>query len=445
MICLDDNSCNTAFGKDIRDIFSAGNSIHLIMQVEAALARVQTRFGIVPATAAEEITAKATQEHFLPRSLAHHRARVGHPLVAVLEAWKEHLSAEAQEWVHFGATTADVFNTVLIMQLRQAGAAFRFRMREIGEGMALLAERHRTTPMVARTLGRHALPFTFGMKVGVWLTEHCRSMERLERWQQLYQTGILSGAAGTYAALGQHGPKIEAEVMAELGLGEPEAVDWKGSRDRFAELGCNIAMAARAYGHVAQEIFLLAGDDIDELREAGSAVGSSTMPHKSNPTLCIEVISRSREVSARLSPLMEWMMVIYDRDSEQHGDVLRDMCVGLGDVIETFSQLIRTLVVMPENMARNLERTQGMVYSEAITFALAERVGKQSAYAAMKKAVALARESGCTLQQAVAKAPEFSSLLEYDGSVLTAGRNIGLAPEVADAAVRQARSLLKSL
>lgn len=127
-------------------------------------------------------------------------------------------------------------------------------------------------------------------------------------WLQRYRTGILSGAVGTYAAFGDAGPAIEYEVMAELGLGEPEAVDWEGSRDRFAEFGCAIALAARSCGHIGQEIFLACGDDIGELSESTEAVGSSTMPHKVNPSLSISVVSLSREVCAYLIHQQLWML-----------------------------------------------------------------------------------------------------------------------------------------
>lgn len=440
MICLSDDTAATPVGQVLRDVFAAQASILHIMAFEAALARVQARRGLIPQAAADDISAKAALEFFSQDEWDLQRERVGHPLVAILEAWMTRLDPESREWLHYGATTADLFNTVLVLQLQQAGALFVDQMRAIERRLAELTAEHRATPMVARTLGRHAQPITFGMKVGTWLAEHGRSIARLQAWLKRYRTGILSGAVGTYAAFGSQGPAIEQEVMTELGLDTPEAVDWKGSRDRFAEFGCAVALAARTCGHVAQELFLLSGDDLDEVREVNGAVGSSTMPHKANPSLCIEVVSRSREVSARLQPLMEWIMVIYDRDSAQHGDVLRDMCVNMGDLLASFRRLLDLLVVLPQNMAANLARTNGMILSEALTFALAERVGKHTAHVAMRRLTQAAREQGCSLQEAVRNSSDFEELVKERPELLDVARHVGLAPEVADASVRAARS-----
>lgn len=419
----------------MRQIFSARASVAGILAFEAALARVQARRGLIPQAAAEDMAAKAQLSFFPEDEWARRRAQVGHPLVAILDTWRGQLAPESREWLHYGATTADLFNTVLVQQLQAAGAQLVAQMRGIEERMAAIAAEHRATPMVARTLGRHALPFTFGMKVATWLAEHGRSIERLQGWLARYRTGILSGAVGTYASFGDAGPAIEREVMAELGLDTPEGVDWKGSRDRFAEFGCAVALAAATAGHVGQEIFLLCGDDLDELREATGAVGSSTMPHKSNPSLSIEVVSRSREVSARLQPLLAWIGIVYERDSAQHGEVLRDMCVGMADLLATLQQLLDVLVVMPQNMAANLARSRGLVLSEAITFALAGHLGKHTAHEKMKQLTRTAQAQGCSLQQAAQADATLAPLLAELPGLFDATSHLGQAVAIADAAV----------
>ncbi len=436
MICLSDEMAATRPGQAQLAVFSARSSIAHIQAFEAALARVQARRGLIPQDAAEDISCHASWLHFPQDEWVRQRECVGHPLVAVLEAWATRLSPESREWLHYGATTADLFNTVLVLQLQQAGGMLADQLRGVESRLAALATEHRATPMVARTLGRHALPFTFGMKVATWLAEHGRSMERLQAWLGRYRTGILSGAVGTYAAFGEQGPDIEREVMAELGLAEPEVVDWKGSRDRFAEFGCALALAARTCGHIAHEIFLLSGDDLDELREANGDVGSSTMPHKSNPSLCIEVVSRSREVGARLQPLMEWIGIDYERDSAQHGDVLRDMCVAMADVLAHLQRLLDVLVVLPQNMAANLQRTGGMILSEALTFALAGQLGKHTAHTAMKQVIHTAHRTPCSLQQALLGHEVFGALVKDRPELLDAARYIGMAPQIADEAVK---------
>lgn len=439
MLCLSDDPSATPEGAAVRQIFSARASVAGILAFEAALARVQARRGLIPQAAAEDMAAKAQLSFFPEDEWARHRAEVGHPLVAILDTWRAQLAPESREWLHYGATTADLFNTVLVQQLQAAGTRLVSQMRGIEQRLADIAAEHRATPMVARTLGRHALPFTFGMKVATWLAEHGRSIERLQGWLVRYRTGILSGAVGTYASFGDVGPAIEREVMAELGLDAPEAVDWKGSRDRFAEFGCAVALAAGTAGHIGQEVFLLCGDDLDELREATGAVGSSTMPHKSNPSLSIEVVSRAREVSARLQPLLAWIGIVYERDSAQHGEVLRDLCVGMADLLAMLQRLLDVLVVMPQNMAANLARSQGLVLSEAITFALAGRLGKHSAHEKMKQLARTAQAQGCSLQQAALADPALAPLLAETPGLFDATSHLGQAVAITDAAVARVR------
>lgn len=431
MLCLSDDPAASAEGLALRHVFSAQEGVRRILRFEAALAKVQARRGLIPEAAAQDIVEKASLEYFASESWTAQRDTLGHPLVSVLETWSASLQPHSREWLHYGATTADVFNTVLVQQLQEAGAALLTQMRSIETRLASLCRQHSTTPMVARTLGRHAQPITFGFKVATWLAEHRRSMERLTHWLQRYGTGILSGAVGTYAAFGSEGPAIEREVMVELGLGAPEVVDWKGSRDRFAEFGCALALAARSCGHMGQEVFLACGDDMGELSESTEAVGSSTMPHKVNPSLSIAVVSLSREVAAYLAPLMEWIPITYERDSSQHGEVLRDMCVQMADLLSALDRLLACMVVSPQAMQNNLLRSGGMILSEALTFTLAKHMGKRSAYALMKRATSLARDSGRTLKEVLWQDEALRSLLAQHPDLLDETQHVGLATAIA--------------
>lgn len=427
MICLSDDAASSAEGFAVRTVFSAEAGVLRILRFEAALAQVQARRELIPGAAAQDIAEKASLEHFPSESWKEQRSTLGHPLVSVLEAWSASLQPASREWLHYGATTADVFNTVLIQQLQEAGTVLISQMGSVEARLARLCGQYSTTPMVARTLGRHAQPITFGFKVATWLAEHRRSMERLAHWLDRYCTGILSGAVGTYAAFGDEGPAIEREVMAELGLDAPETVDWKGSRDRFAEFGCVLALAARGCGHIGQEVFLACGDDIAELSESTEAVGSSTMPHKVNPSLSIAVVSLSREVGAYVGPLMEWIPITYERDSSQHAEVLRDMCVKMADLLSSLDRLLACMVVSPQAMQDNLLRSGGMILSEALTFSLSKHIGKRSAYALMKYAANTARDGGKTMKEVLRQSQELRSLLAERPDLLEETHHVGLA------------------
>ncbi|WP_018914841.1 lyase family protein [Thiomonas sp. FB-6] len=398
----------------IEHIFSERATVARVLQFEAVIAAAQARNGLIPREAAEEIQIRA-HEHMVPAEAVQRRLLdAGHPMVAILDAWAECLSPAAAEWIHFGATTADVLRTVQGMQLHDVVDALEPAMRSVESMLAALAIRHRATPMIGRTLGRHALPITFGFKVAVWLAENRRNLDRLRAWRVGASCGVFSGAVGTYSILGSHGPRVEVEVLRELGLGSPEVIDPKGSFDRYAEFASILAIAAKSYGRIAQEVFLLQGDDIRELGESSSAVGSSTMPHKSNPTLSIEVLSRSREVGAMLDVILDWMLVVHERDSAHHDGTLTRMCIDFGQLLSCMCALLGRLQIFPQNMLRNIGRTHGMVFAEALTQRLAPLIGRRTAHSRLHALAVEAAERGQDLFDAVAQDPHLGPLLGED-------------------------------
>lgn len=407
--------------------FSAEATLAEAIRFEVELAAVQAERGLVPAQVAREIARAAREAPPSVERVVEHRARVGHPMVAILDAFSETLAPEAAEWLHFGTTTADVLRTVRMVQTQAVAQQFIVALRLIEEAMAEVACLHRATPMIGRTLGRHALPITFGYKVAIWMCDVRRCIDRLEAWRERFPSGVLSGAVGTHAAMGLDGPEVEVEVMRRLGLGLPQPADSKGSTDVFADLGSALAIAARISGRIAQEIFLLQGDDIRELSLRTSAVGSSTMPHKSNPTLCIEVMSRSREVSAALAILLEWILVIFERDSAQHGAVLEDMCIGMAQVLSCMSGLFQCLEVHPDRMVENLRRTRGAILTENLTIQMSGTMGRRTAHRLMHRATARMVSDDLTLAEALACDPRTADL--HVPSEVDA---VGLAPELVD-------------
>lgn len=411
----------------IADLFTPEATIAAMLEVEVALAKAQAELGVIPTEAAREIERSAACRPVTPDAVRTHAATVGHPMVAVLDAWCERLDPLAAQSLHFGTTTSDIFRTVRIRQLHQVVVVLVDQMRAIEQRLARLAHKHRATPMIGRTLGRHGLPITFGMKLAGWLFEHRRCIERLQAWRDRFATGALSGAVGTYSITGDFGPVIEARVMELLGLGVPDPVDQKGAMDGFAEFGAALAIAARCHGRMAQEIFLLQGDDIRELAVATSAVGSSTMPHKTNPTLAIEVMSRSREVAGVLPILLEWMLTIHERDSAQHGGALEQMCIDMGQVVSCMGALLDVLVVLPENMRRNMDRTGGAVLTEALTAALAPSIGRRAAHDILNSACRRMAETGRDLVELLREHPDTHAVV-----LPTMEECVGQAPQIVD-------------
>ncbi|WP_068304522.1 lyase family protein [Pararhodobacter sp. CCB-MM2] len=432
---LDDRSLHDPAGTRavVAAYFAPKAMLARIIRFEVALAQVQAELGLIPADAAEAITRAGAGWDPDPEAVATERAKVGHPMVAILEAFGNRIDPEGREWLHFGTTTADVFRTVTTQQLHEVAAQFDAALSAIGNRMAALARTHRATPMIGRTLGRHALPISFGYKVSVWLSELERDRARLADWRKRYAgAGVLSGAVGTHAAMGPLGRQVEAAVMERLGLAAPEPVDTKGALDIFAEFGALVAILVRGLQRVAQEVFLMQGDDIGELSIRNRAVGSSTMPHKVNPTLCIEIMSRAPEVSASLSVLLGWVVTMHERDSALHFGALEQMCTDAAQLLSCADGLLDRLVVHPEAMRANIDRTQGAIYTEAVTVALADRLGRRSAHELMREIVARMRKDGLTLAQALAADPRCEGVTLPD-----ADSAMGEAPALVDACLER--------
>jgi len=417
----------TGLRAQIAESLSPEATLAEAIRFEVVLAETQATLGIIPDWAAGEIARAAREAPPSVDQVRVHRRRVGHPMVAILEAFSEGLSSEAAEWLHYGTTTADVFRTVRMVQMHAVAEVFLDALRQVEAEMADIARETRATPMIGRTLGRHALPITFGYKVAVWMSETRRCIDRLAAWRQRYPSGVLSGAVGTHAVMGRKGREVEIAVMQRLGLGEPGHADSKGSTDVFADFGSALAIAARVFGRIAQEVFLLQGDDIREVALVSKAVGSSTMPHKSNPTVCIEIMSRSREVAAALPVLLEWILIIHERDSAQHGAVLEEMCIDMAQVLSCMAGLIRTIQVRPKQMRQNLLRTKGAILAENVTVQLAKTIGRRSAHHLMQEVMEQMNAEGATLAEALAADPRTK-----DVSIPKETDAYGQSPELVD-------------
>ena len=433
-----------AQGRRVSAIFSDDSELQTLMRVEAALASAQADMGIIPREAAAAIVASAKPGTLTPKEVADERAKVGHPLVALLKVWEPKLPGGAGEWLHYGATTQDIYDTAHLLMMRESAAAILRELSSAELAMMKLAEAHRATPMMGRTVGRHALPITFGLKVSRWAAENRRNMERLKAWLARANSGMLSGAVGSYASLGPRAFELEADVMRRLGLAEPLPADWKGSRDLHAEYGQVLALVAKTWGKVAQEVFILLGDDIRELEEPNPGVGSSTMPHKVNPRLATRVVALSRVVPRHAEVLLDWMVSIYERDQISNAATLRDVSVASEQLVAAARGLVETLVVRPQDMRRNLGNTNGLVMAEHAMFLLGARIGKQTAHDVIQDIAREAWQKNLTLRAAIEAHPEVAKHFE-PGQLereLDPARYLGLSPEATDralAAIRRAR------
>jgi 3-carboxy-cis,cis-muconate cycloisomerase len=368
--------------EEMRCIFADESLFQGWLDVEAALARAEARLGIIPHEAAREISQKALARHLDMAQLQRQIQVTGQiivPLVRVLAAACE---GDAGQYVHWGATTQDIMDTGVVLQLRQVHEIITRDLGAIRRILIDLARKHKHTPMPGRTYGQQALPITFGYKVAVWLAEVCRHIERLKECGPRLLVGQFAGATGTLASLGEKGLQVQVELMRELGLGVPD-IAWHASRDRFAEFASLLSMICTTQAKIAKEIIALQKTEIAELEEPQRPgnVGSSTMPHKRNPMICEGIAAGAKLVRAAVQPAHEGMLHEHERDTWwAEWAYLPEACMITGAILERSRYALGNLVVRPEAMRTNLSLTGGLIASEAVMLELAKKTGRQTAH-----------------------------------------------------------------
>jgi adenylosuccinate lyase len=422
----------------VAEVFTDAHLNTLVMQVEAALAEAQAAEGVISANAAREIRQTASPDYAPLDAVAAEYEIVRHRMVALLNVWRRSLSEEARQALHFGATTVDIYDTVMILQLKDAIAVMRTDLAALETSLMRLAIEHRDTPTIGRTLGQHALPITFGKKVSVWAAANRRNIERLNDVEcRLNELGVMRGAVGTHLGLGPHGIAIEKRVASRLGLGPVAPADWHGMRDVFGEYAAALAIMARTHAKIGEEIFRMQMTELGEVREgrAATAVSSSAMPHKQNPNRSEALIHYGRTIPAQADILMADIANEFERDNTSRtNQTLVDMTLLAGDMIRDADRLIARLEVDKDQMARNLALTDGMILSQRIVFEVQDALGKEEAERHVGKAARRSVADGIPFADALMQDERLRPLL--DGKVealLDPATYMGLSAQQVDA------------
>ena len=427
----------------VKNVFEAENSIQLVLDVAAALARTQARQGIIPEWAAQEITDKASLEYAPLSEIVEENHIVGHKMVALLNVWTRSIQNGADEFVHFGATTVDIYDTVMILQLQQTILFLIQDLRALEAIMLKLAEAHRDTVMIGRTIGQHALPITFGKKVATWLGENRRNIERLQRVLiSVRHSAILKGAVGSYLGLGDLAIETEKGLAKELGLEVPYADDWHSSRDVLAEYASILAIISKSYGRIGNELFLLQMTDIGETTEvmSESNVGSSTMPHKKNPRKPEKLTHYSRVIPRFAEVILDDMVNSFERDDTSEAThMIAQISIETEKMFAVADALLSNLRVNKITMRDNLEKTRGLIMAQRVTFALADHIGKTTANSIMHDVSIDALSNELSLGDVLKKHPEISRYFTQKelGDLLDSSTYLGLAVEQVDVIVGQ--------
>ena len=378
--------------KDIAYIYSYDNTNQIVMNIEAALARAQASQGIIPEWAAEEITKKAEVRYMPKTEVDAENEFVRHRLVSRLNVWKRSLDNGAEEYLHYGATTVDIFDTVLVLQIKASLGILIDDLIEIENLLLKLTKDNIETYMAGRTIGQHALPITFGKKTSTWLAENRRNIERLKAVEEkINRSVILKGAVGTYLGLGPKGIETELLMSQELGLGTPYIADWHGVRDVFAEYALTLALISKSFGRIGDELTLLQMTEIGETLEnlGFKAIGSSTMPHKKNPRGPGNLVNFSRIIPRQSEIILDDMVNSFERDQPRSDETLKDISITAELMTNTAIRLLNELEVNKDVMRKNLNITNGLILSQRVTYFLADIIGKDTAesmihYIAMK-------------------------------------------------------------
>jgi adenylosuccinate lyase len=349
------------------------------LEVELAATDAMAEAGVVPADAARELRAQAS---FDIDRIEEIEQTTQHDVIAFTTAVAERVGPAAR-WLHFGLTSSDIIDTAQALQMREACDLIVKDIAALMEAVRGRAEEHRRTPMIGRTHGVHAEPMTLGIKLALWYAELQRNLDRVMRARESIAVGKISGAVGTFAHLD---PAIEARVCDRLGL-EPAPVSSQViQRDRHAELVSSLAISAASLEKFALEIRGLQKTEIGEVEEpfGKGQKGSSAMPHKRNPIGCEQIVGLARLIRANAIAAMENVALWHERDishSSVERVILPDSFIALDHMLRRFTRIVRGMVVSPERMRENLERSRGVVFSGTVLLELARRgVSREQAY-----------------------------------------------------------------
>jgi adenylosuccinate lyase len=349
------------------------------LQVELAAAQAMAEAGIIPSDAARDLEANAT---FDIDRIAAIEAVTQHDVIAFTTAVAERVGPSAR-WLHFGLTSSDVVDTAQAIQMRDACDLILAGLERLQDAVRQRALEHRRTPMIGRTHGVHAEPMTFGLKLALWYAELARAVERVRRAREVIRVGKLSGAVGTFAHLD---PSIEADVCRRLAL-EPAPISSQViQRDRHAELLSALAITAASLEKFALEVRGLQKTEIGEVEEpfGKGQKGSSAMPHKRNPIGCEQIVGLARLVRANAGAAFENVALWHERDishSSVERVILPDSFIALDHMIRRFTRIVSGLVVHPDRMRQNLERSRGVIFSGQVLLELARRgISREQAY-----------------------------------------------------------------
>ncbi len=388
----------------MKKLWSLENRYRTFLDVEVLACEAWSELGLIPREAVEAIRGRAKID--VERILAI-EAEVKHDVIAFVSGVAETVGDEGK-WIHYGLTSYDVVDTSMSMLMRQAADVVLDDLLKLANVLARRAREFKDTPMIGRTHGVHAEPTTFGLKLALWYSEVQRDIERVRRAREVISVGRLAGAVGTFANID---PFVERYVCEKLGL-KPAAVSTQIlQRDRHAEYLTAMAIVATSLEKFATEVRNLQRTEIREVEEyfRPGQKGSSAMPHKRNPEISERVTGLARVIRSYALAGMENAVNWHERDlsnSSVERVIVPDSTTLLDYILTRFTEIVDTLLVYPEAMERNLERTGGLIFSQRVMLKLVEKgMRREDAYALVQGNAMRAWAGEGTFRQRIAADP----------------------------------------
>lgn len=435
---LDSVLFRDAFGTPaMRAIFEDRALVARYVEVEVALARAQGRCGVIPAEAAREIALHSRAEGLDLDLLRSETEIVGYPILPLVQQLAK-MCGRAGRYLHWGATTQDIMDTAVVLQLREAFVLIDAELDALRRILVRQARRYRDTPMAGRTHLQHALPITFGYKLAIWLAMLDRHAERLAQLRPRVLVGEFGGAAGTLASLGERGLEVQNLLMEELKLGVPLAT-WHVARDGLAEAVNFLGLLTGSLGKIAFDVMLMASTEVGEVSEpfVKGRGASSTMPQKRNPISSELILAASKAVRQHAGLMLDAMVQDFERATGPwHAEwiAIPASFVLTSGALQQAKFMLDGLIVDEARMRRNLDMTSGLIVAEAVMMGLAPHLGRNEAHDLVYEACRAVNEKGGRLADALAAMPEVSSRLDRKSiDRLTDPVNyLGAAPEMVD-------------
>jgi 3-carboxy-cis,cis-muconate cycloisomerase len=435
---LDSVLFRDAFGTPhMREVFSDMSLIARYAEVEVALAKAEARCGVIPKDAALEIAEKVDVAGLDFDQLRHETDIVGYPILPLVHQLAKQCG-EAGRYVHWGATTQDIMDTGVVLQVRAGLEIIELDIGALRGILADLSRRYRDTPMAGRTHLQQALPVTFGYKTAIWLAMFDRHAERLVQLKPRALVGEFAGAAGTLASLGDKGFDVQQALCEELGLGVPVAT-WHVARDGFAEVVNFLGLVTGSLGKIALDIMMMASTEFAEVYEpfVKGRGASSTMPQKRNPISSELMLASCKAVRQHAGLMLDAMVQDFERATGPwHAEwmAIPESFVLTAGALHQAKFALGGLIVDETRMAENLDISRGLIVAEAVMMGLAPQLGRQDAHDVVYDACRVANEKGTSLADALSADKRVSERIDRATiERLTAPKNyLGLAPEMVD-------------